>query len=124
MAAVREMVLGRFLSAGFRARRTDVAQAVGRMLDQTPPRGYAAACAAVRDADLHPVLPSIRARSLVICSDRDESTPADLGKELHACLPGSTLLLLQDAAHLSNIEQSDAFNAAVTRFVQQEEAER
>lgn len=122
-AAVRDTVLGRFLSRDFRARRPDVAQTIGGMVTATPPLGYVAACAAVRDADLNAILPKIRAPSLIICSEWDESTPARQGEELHAAIPGSKLVMLKKAAHLSNVEQSDLFSASVLDFLEQEEGD-
>src|SRR3712207_7289067 len=38
MAAIRDAVLARFLSAGFRERRPEVAASVGAMLEATPDR--------------------------------------------------------------------------------------
>ncbi|HUI70509.1 MAG TPA: alpha/beta hydrolase, partial [Spirochaetia bacterium] len=104
--------------------KPEVARMIGDMIGATNPEGYTAACAAVRDADLHPVLPKIRAPSLVICSEWDESTPAEQGKELHAAISGSKLVMLPRAAHLSNVEQSDLFTAAVTDFLEQKETQR
>ena len=122
MAAVRDTVLARFLSSGFRARRPEVARAVGDMVEATPAHGYAAACAAVRDADLHGLLPRIRVRSLIICSEWDQSTPVEQGEELHAAIPGSQFVVLRKAAHLSNVEQSERFTDSVMQFIDQEEA--
>jgi len=124
MLAVRDTVLAKFLSGDFRARRPEAAQAIGDMVEATSAEGYAAACAALRDTDLHAILPKIRARSLVICSEWDESTPVRLGEELHAAIQGSELVILQRAAHLSNVERSDLFNTSVMDFVGQEETEQ
>ncbi len=69
MQAVREVVLARFLSAPFRAQHADVTRRVGDMLVATDPAGYAAVCAALRDADLRAVLPLIGAPSLILVGD-------------------------------------------------------
>jgi 3-oxoadipate enol-lactonase len=124
MAAIRDTVLARFLSSNFRARRPEVARAIGDMVAGTSPEGYEAACAALRDADVHAILPKIRARSLVICSEWDGSTPVKQGEELHTAIPGSRLVVLKEAAHLSNVEQADSFNTAATSFLEQGEMER
>ena len=118
MAAVRDAVLGRFLTAEFRAREPDVARLIGGMLDATNPVGYIAACEALREADLRPALGMVRVPTLVIGSDRDESTPLALARELHTNIRGSELLVIREAAHLSNVEQPDVFNAAVCRFLE------
>lgn len=117
MAAVRDTVLGRFLTQEFRAREPETARMIGGMLDATNPAGYIAACEALRDADLRPSLALLRAPTLIIGSDRDESTPLALSRELHVNVPGSELVVISDAAHLSNVERPDLFNAALRRFV-------
>jgi pimeloyl-ACP methyl ester carboxylesterase len=41
-----------------------------------------------------------------------------MAREIHANLPGSELKVIPSAAHLSNIEQAQAFNDALTAFYQ------
>jgi pimeloyl-ACP methyl ester carboxylesterase len=43
--------------------------------------------------------------------------PLALARDLHATIPASELVVIRDAAHLSNVEQADAFNGAVRRFL-------
>ena len=117
MASVRDAVVGRFLTAAFREREPETARLIGGMLDATDPVGYVAACEALRDADLQPVLETVRVPTLVIGSDRDESTPLALSQQLHAGIAESDLVVIRDAAHLSNVEQPEAFNAALGRFL-------
>lgn len=117
MAAVRDAVLGRFLTAEFRRREPQVAELIGGMLDATNPAGYVAACEALRDSDLRPVTASVRVPTLVIGSDRDESTPLALARHLHATITGSELVVIPDAAHLSNVERPDVFNPVLRQFL-------
>ena len=48
---------------------------IGDMVEATPAAGYLAACAALRDADLRDVVASIRAPSLIVAGELDESAP-------------------------------------------------
>lgn len=116
LEAVREAVVGRFLSAEFRRRQPAMTARVSAMLTSTPPAGYLAACAALREADLRAIVPTIRVPTLIIAGAWDESTPPRQAEELHAALPGSELVVLP-AAHLSNIEQPERFTAAVLAFL-------
>ncbi len=116
MAAVREMVLARFLSPSFREQCPDETHAVGDMLEATDPTGYIGACAALRDTDLHPVVGSISVSSLIIAGALDESTPPAQSDELHAVITGSELVMLP-AGHLSNIEQPEQFSDHLLRFL-------
>jgi 3-oxoadipate enol-lactonase len=54
---------------------------------------------------------------MIVASERDQSTPPELARELHASIDGSELVMIPDAAHLSNVEQPAAFNAALVRFL-------
>lgn len=116
MRAIRDVVVSGFLSEPFRARRPDLAQAIGDMLEATPPEGYIAACEALRQADLHAELGRIAAPALVVVGSRDESTPPAQAHELCDTIAGSQLAILDGAAHLANVEQPDAFNAHALAF--------
>ncbi|HEU5010960.1 MAG TPA: 3-oxoadipate enol-lactonase [Roseiflexaceae bacterium] len=116
MAAVRGMVLARFLSPRFRKEHPAVTSSIGDMLEATDPTGYIGACAALRDTDLHPIVSAISAPSLIIAGTLDESTPPAQSDELHAAIAGSELIKLP-AGHLSNIEQPEQFSDHLLRFL-------
>ncbi len=89
---------------------------IRQMLTETSGAGYAANCGAIRDADLRAQLMLIRVPVLVIAGRHDPSTPPALGHEIADAIPDAQYVEL-DAAHLSNLEQAGAFNAAVLRFL-------
>ena len=113
MPAVRETVLERFFSAAFRRAHPEVVDAIGDTLVATDPLGYIAACSALRDTDLRAEVSAVRVPSLVVAGALDESTPPSQAEELHTAIPGSKLVVLPEAAHLSNLEQPEAFNQAI-----------
>ena len=117
MPAIREPVLARWTGEAFRAAHPDVARQLGEMLDHTPADGYVAACRALRDADLRADAHAVRAPTLIVAGGIDQSTPPALGEALHAAIPGSVLVVLPGAAHLSNVERPNEFTAIVTRFL-------
>ena len=117
MEAVRETVVGRFLSAEFRRSHPAVTEAVGTMLTATDPAGYIAACAAVRDGDLRPIVSTIQVPVLIIGGALDESTPPAQADDLHAAIVGSELVIFPHAAHLTNIEQPERFNECLLTFL-------
>ena len=104
----------------FTRRHRDVAPTgvarIRRMLVETSSAGYAANCGAIRDADLRARLSHIRVPTLVIAGTHDPSTPPALGREIADAIPDARYVEL-DAAHLSNLEQAGAFNAAVLGFL-------
>jgi 3-oxoadipate enol-lactonase len=113
LEAIADMAMERFFSTPFRnARPETVAEWRARLAAGSAP-GYAACCAALRDADLTADLLHIRAPTLVICGENDISTPPEQARALATAIPGAELRVIAAAAHLANLEQPDAFNAAL-----------
>lgn len=117
-AAVRDQVVGRFLTPEFRSRDPGTTAMVAAMIEATSDEGYVAACEALRATDLRADASRVRVPVLIVGSDRDQSTPPDLSGELHESIDGSELVMIAAAAHLSNVEQAASFNAALLRFLQ------
>ena len=117
LAAISETVVGRFLGAAFRAAHPDVTRHLIDMVEATPAAGYIAACAALREADLHNVISRIRAPSLIIGGELDQSTPVGQSEELNTLISDSKLVVLPGAAHLTNVEQAEKFTPIVTTFL-------
>ena len=113
MAGIHDGVLGRFLSADFRQRNPEQTRTVGEMLLATPPHGYIASCATLRDADLGYLASTVEAPSLVIGGEFDEATPPAQAEDLHAAIVPSELMVIPGVAHLSNVEWPDLFNRRV-----------
>lgn len=116
MAPLVPGILERWFTAGFRGREPDAVRRTQTMLAACSPTGYAGCCAALRDIDMRPHLARISAPTLVVGGARDPGTPPARAEALAAGIDGATLTML-DAAHLSNVEQADAFNAAVAGFL-------
>lgn len=114
--AMADAVLERWFTPRYRAMRAPAIDPVHRMLLDTSGPGYAANCAAIRDADLRSGLPMIRVPVLVVAGTHDPSTPPQLGRDIAEAIPGARYVEF-DAAHLSNVEQAGAFNAAVLDFL-------
>ena len=117
LAAVRDAVLVRFFSARFRATEPAIVAAFGAQLEATNPDGYIAACAALRDTDLRPLAGTIRSSTLIVAGTLDEATPSAQAEELRSSIPGSTLVMLPEVGHLSNVEQPTEFTAALLQFL-------
>ncbi|MGH7693333.1 MAG: 3-oxoadipate enol-lactonase [Gemmatimonadaceae bacterium] len=118
MAVMREPTLGRFFSERFRSEHAGAAQRIAEMLDAVDPEGYIAACQALRDADLRPIVSSIQVPTLIVAGELDVATPPQLQEELQAAIASSQLVIIAKAAHLSNIERPDVFNERVLAFLE------
>lgn len=116
MAAIVDGVMERWFTARFRQDHADAVAPVAAMLQTTGVDGYTACCAAVRDMDQRALLPAITVPTLVIAGTQDKSTPVENAKEMAAAIPGCKLVELE-AAHLSNVEQVEGFNAVLLSFL-------
>jgi len=108
--------LERWFTADFRSSHPEAAAQVKAMLEATKVEGYAACCAAVRDFDLRESVPGITAPTLVVAGSYDPVTTSEDGRWLAAAIPDSKYAELP-AAHLSNIQAADAFNAELLSFL-------
>jgi 3-oxoadipate enol-lactonase/4-carboxymuconolactone decarboxylase len=113
MAAVADVVMGRFFSPATLASHSPIAAASRRVLLATDPVGYAGCCAAVRDMDETHAVSSIRMPVLIISGDHDPSLPwQGHGERLATAIPAATVVHLP-TAHLSNLEAPRSFTAAL-----------
>ncbi|HEY6912803.1 MAG TPA: 3-oxoadipate enol-lactonase [Myxococcales bacterium] len=116
MTALAEGVIERWFTPEFRARDPEAVEKVRKMLLATPGEGYAACCAAIRDQDQLDSISAVRAPTLVIAGSRDPATPPDHGRAIASRIRGARFVELP-AAHLSNIEARDRFNASLSEFL-------
>jgi 3-oxoadipate enol-lactonase len=91
-------------------------QGYANMLLRIPRDGYLGACYALRDADLTQATPKINKPTLVLCGDQDIATPPDLGRELAKTIPNARFALIEEAAHLTCIEQPEAMAHQMMEF--------
>ena len=117
MAATSEPTLGRWFTVPFHAARPDAIERVRQMIESTPVEGYAGCCMAIRDMDQLEAISGIAVPTRVIVGAEDPSTPVAASQAIHERIAGSDLVIVGDAAHLSNIEQTDVFNAALLDFL-------
>ena len=112
-----EPTMERWFSKEFRERAPDAIAGMREMFLQTQLDGFVGCCEAIRNMDLRDTHARISAPTLVIVGRRDPATPPEAGKEIQARVKGAKLAEL-DAAHISNIEQPQAYTDAVLRFLQ------
>jgi 3-oxoadipate enol-lactonase len=67
--------------------------------------------------DSTPLLETIHVPTLILVGDEDTVTPPAAAEALHRGIAGSELVTIHGAGHLSNLEQAQAFNAALARFL-------
>jgi pimeloyl-ACP methyl ester carboxylesterase len=67
--------------------------------------------------DSTPVLATITVPTLVIAGDDDKVIPASVARGLGAAIKGAKVVIIRDAGHMVNIEQSDQFTSSLRDFL-------
>jgi 3-oxoadipate enol-lactonase len=112
MAVIVESTIERWFTKGFRERADKELDPVREMLRTTPVQGYIGCCEAIRDMDQSESIRAITAPTLIIVGEHDPSTTVAAAQFIQERIRGSKVQTL-DAAHISNIEQPQAYTAAV-----------
>lgn len=112
-----EPTIGRWFTPLFRERRPDVVDRVRAMIRGTNPMGYIGCCHAIAALDLLDRLPAIKVPTLVMVGEEDPGTPVAASRTIHEKIKNSELVILKSASHLSNMEQPEAFNRALTAYL-------
>lgn len=116
MHNMRDASIARWFTPAFAKEQPAQVARITQMIAETSPQGYAANCAAVRDADFREQLERIKVPTLVVCGSRDPVTTPEHGRFIQAQIANAELLELE-AAHLSCVEAGDAFTQPVLDFL-------
>ena len=105
-----------FTPAFHQAHPAEVAR-IGAVIRATPPAGFAGCAAAVPTINTTDRLREIACPILVMVGREDAGTSPAMAREIHEHAPGSRLVIIDGAAHLSNIEQAAVFNQTLLDFL-------
>ncbi len=117
-SGVADEMLPKLLGATSHRERPALAGTVRQMIEANAPDAISGAIEAIMNRlDSTPMLPSITVPTLIICGEEDVLTPPSDSAALHRGIPGSRLVNLPGAGHLSNIEVPDPFTRALVGFL-------
>ena len=117
MVPLVQPTLERWFTEPFRKSHPEPVEEIGNLIASTPVAGYVGCCHAIPKIDLTARLKEIKTPILVICGDKDPGTPPAMSEAIRDNAPGSKLVMIPDAAHLSNLEQPAAFTKAMQDFI-------
>jgi 3-oxoadipate enol-lactonase len=117
LGAIKDMVMERYFSDGFRQSHQAVVSTIAERFLATPVEGYLGCCDAIAELDYTEALSAIHARTLVIAGAADAGTPPAMAETIAERIPGSQLAVLPEAAHLSAVEKPAEFAALVKGFL-------
>ena len=118
MVPISIATLPKLLADRTRAEKPDVVRRVRKMITQSDPKGAAAAqrgMAARRDYTRD--LENIKVLTLIIVGREDPIRPITDAEFMHERIPNSRLEIIEDAAHMTNLEQAELFNDLLTSLL-------
>lgn len=118
MAGIADAMLPKLLTPDTVSKRPEVVKRIRDMMLKTKPEGAAAALRgmAQRD-DQTEFISSIDVPTLIVVGREDAITPLADSEAMHAKITGSRLVVIENAGHVSNLEQTEQFNNAVRGFL-------
>jgi len=119
MAAISNATMERWFTEAFRKQEPETVTRVRSVLEATSPSGYIACAKVVRDSGFDEKdLERITVPTLVMTGTFDSAAKPEDAKKLTARIPDSRYVELP-AAHISPIEESDAFNNGLRMFLEE-----
>lgn len=102
---------------GSRSDDTGLARAE-RLMGAIPPETYRKAVALLTTFDRRAQLPRIAVPTLVLAGSDDKTAPPAVMERMAQKIPGAEYVLLEGCGHLGPMDQPQAFNEALLRFLQ------
>ncbi|MBV9232125.1 MAG: alpha/beta fold hydrolase [Chloroflexi bacterium] len=117
--AIADLQLPRLISDYTRQHHPEVETRVRQMINAASPSGIAAASRGMAQRlDSTDLLATIACPTLVIVGEQDVLTPPAVAQNYATKIPGTQLAVIPHSGHLSNLEQPEAFLAALRSFLQ------
>ena len=120
MVPISIATLPKLLAARTRAEKPEIVKRVRTMITRSDPKGAAAAQRGMATRrDYNEDLPNIKAPTLIIVGREDPIRPVSDAEFMHERIPNSRLEIIEDAAHMTNMEEPETFDNALLDFVRQ-----
>lgn len=117
-AAVAARQVETLVGSTTRERDPELCRAIRAIMDAAPVPGIVGALEAmIARPDSTATLATIDVPTLFVVGEEDAVTPVADARGMQALVPNSRVAIVPRAGHLSNLEQPDAFNAALDEFL-------
>jgi 3-oxoadipate enol-lactonase len=117
MSAVLDAAINRMFPPLFIAANPKLVAERKAALGKADPECFSAACTALAQVDLEPLLAGIRNPTLVMAGALDAATPAPLVRRLADGIAGSKFLEIPDCGHCPQLEKPEVFVNTVDEFL-------
>ena len=115
MDALVDITVDRWFSPEALEENAPSVDKVRAMIRATPVNGFIGCASALSDFDFKAGLGDIKVPTLLISGTKDAAFPGV--KFLNGAIPGSKLVEIEGAGHLSNLENPEAFSRALKEFL-------
>jgi 3-oxoadipate enol-lactonase len=118
IAPIIESMLARVLSPVTLQNNPDLVETVRQIMQHTSLQAVIGDLQGmIERIDSRPFLKQISVPTLIIHGKDDNLIPIEEAQAMQAAIPSSRLLILENAAHLPNLEASERFNQAIREFI-------
>jgi pimeloyl-ACP methyl ester carboxylesterase len=118
MGGIADGMLPKLLTPDTVSKRPELVRRVRDMMLKTKPEGAAGALLGMAERDDNRLLLSqITCPTLILVGEGDPITPVEDSETMHREIAGSRLVVLENAAHVSNLERTEQFNEELLRFL-------
>ncbi len=117
MAALADSTLVRWFTPPYLKKGGPGVDMIRTIFLTTQAQGYIGCTEAIRRLDYLDRLSGIAAPTLIMVGADDPGTPVSAAEAIHTRIPGSRLVVIPSASHLSNIEQADVFTRHLVDFL-------
>jgi 3-oxoadipate enol-lactonase len=114
-AAIAGEAVARWFTPAFRARFPETVATATADLVATSPTGYAGCADAIASMDLRPLLPAVKAPTLVISGAEDPAAPPSQGAQAARGIAGARLVVVRGASHFAHVEAPGPVTDALAR---------
>lgn len=118
-AAIAESMLPKMFAPKTYITRPELVNEIRKMMIGTSTEGIIGALTAMKERpDSFDILSQFNKPALIIHGDEDQIMSIEDAQAIQKAIRGSKLEIIPSAGHLPNLEQPQAFNAALRRFLQ------
>jgi len=110
---VADAVVSRWFTPQWSESHRQLVRGFREMIAATPAEGYAGCCEAISTFDARDDLDRITAPTLVIGGAQDPAIPPEHQRAIAAGVAGAELVIIEDAAHLPNIQHMSTVNRLI-----------
>jgi len=118
MAGLADAMLPKLLTPDTVSKRPELVKRIRDMMLTAKPEGAAMALLGMAERDDQTeFISSIRVPTLILVGREDAITPVADSEKMHSQIEGSRLVVIENAGHVSNLEQTEQFNDALLGFL-------